>query len=71
MTKFNKQIKAMSLEQLCEARDELRKEIMVDNTKIGWDTKPKKEIDIGKMKYKKRNLARVLTEISARESELE
>lgn len=66
MTKFNKKIKKMPDKDLNKALIELRQELLFDNTHISQDGKPTRKEDTGKMSYKKRNIARILTEIEAR-----
>lgn len=66
MTKFNKKIKKMPDKDLNNALIELRQELLFDNTHISQDGKPTRKEDTGKMSHKKRNIARILTEIEAR-----
>jgi ribosomal protein L29 len=69
MTKFNKKIKSMSTEALGKILKDLEAELLFDNSNISRDGKPKREQDFGKMKFKKRNIARIKTELSSREEE--
>lgn len=66
MTKFNKKVKNMSTEDLDKLLKDLKTELLFDNTNISRDGKPKRETDSGKMKFKRRNIARIKTELSKR-----
>jgi ribosomal protein L29 len=64
--KFLSRIKDMSIAELEDLLKELRMEMFRDKTKINHDGKPVREKDIGKMIHKKKNIARVMTELRLR-----